>query len=94
MDRFEWDPAKAAANVVMHEIDFLEATEVFGDPHLVVQDSFRPEFGEPRWKAVGLAGERVIAVIFTIRDGRYRLISARKARANERRDYRQGHPFA
>lgn len=29
---FEWDPAKAAANVKKHGVEFTEAVTVFGDP--------------------------------------------------------------
>jgi len=29
---FEWDPAKAAANLKKHGVKFKEATTVFGDP--------------------------------------------------------------
>jgi uncharacterized DUF497 family protein len=30
---FEWDAAKAAANLRRHGVSFVEATEVFDDPH-------------------------------------------------------------
>ncbi|MGH7469636.1 MAG: BrnT family toxin [Longimicrobiales bacterium] len=30
--RFEWDPAKSAANLKKHNVSFEEATTVFGDP--------------------------------------------------------------
>lgn len=33
---FTWDPAKGAANVRKHSVDFAEASTVFGDLLLVV----------------------------------------------------------
>jgi uncharacterized DUF497 family protein len=32
---FEWDPAKADANLAKHGIDFAEAVEVLADPERV-----------------------------------------------------------
>ena len=29
---FEWDPAKAAANLAKHGVSFSEASTIFGDP--------------------------------------------------------------
>jgi uncharacterized DUF497 family protein len=46
---------------------------------------------EPRWIAVGThpATQKVIAVVYTIREGRYRIVSVRRARKNEDEDYRK-----
>jgi uncharacterized DUF497 family protein len=46
---------------------------------------------EPRWIAVGThpATQKVIAVVYTIREGRYRIVSVRRARKNEEEDYRK-----
>jgi hypothetical protein len=43
---------------------------------------------EERWIAVGLSEDRLIAVVFTRRSGVIRIISARRARKNEEREYR------
>ncbi|PHS26273.1 MAG: hypothetical protein COA84_06380 [Robiginitomaculum sp.] len=48
--------------------------------------------GETRHIAIGTLNHIEIAVIFTIRDGICRTISARRARKNERREYRNLHP--
>jgi hypothetical protein len=50
------------------------------------------EFGEDRWKTVGLVEPALLAVVYTLRgkDGNLiRLISARKADAHERAQYRE-----
>jgi uncharacterized DUF497 family protein len=88
--RFEWDPNKDRANDEKHGITFLEAITVFLDPHVIEEDSTRPEHGELRRKAVGSVRVRMVAVIFTLREDRRRIISARRARPDERKRYDQG----
>jgi uncharacterized protein len=79
---FEWDENKRQANIEKHGIDFLTATEAFGDPQ---RFTFRSPLGEPeqRHVLVGSVQGRVIAVVYTMREGTVRLISARRARAKE-----------
>jgi len=82
---FEWDDTKRRANVAKHGIDFVEATQVFAD---VKQFTYRsPHRGEERYVSVGLARGRLIAVVFTRRGDRLRIISARRARQIERERY-------
>lgn len=92
--RFEWDPAKAAANVVKHGISFELAAQVFSDPFaLSVQD--RTEDGEYRWQTLGMVnGWVLLLVAHTIRDEidgteLIRIISARRATRAERKRYEQ-----
>jgi uncharacterized protein len=87
---FDWDPAKDAANLAKHEIGFDDAVRVFADPAHYLEDSSRPEHGERRVKAIGMVDGVVIAVIFTDRNRRRRIISARKARRDERTRYGEG----
>ena len=83
MDRFEWDPAKNAANLKKHGISFEEAATIFDGPVLSGRDD---SLDEPREKSFGLIGGLVVAcVIHTDRDDRIRIISARKATAHERK---------
>lgn len=87
---FEWDPEKDAANLAKHGFSFLRATAVFDDPRCIIEDSTRPEHGEERRRAVGLVDAVVITVIFTDREQRRRIISARRARRDERARYDRG----
>lgn len=82
---FEWDPAKDRANLEKHGIDFEDAIGIF-ERQVFTERSDRE--GEERWKAVGMLEGREIAVIYTMREGRHRIISARRASRNERRAYR------
>lgn len=87
---FEWDSAKNEINLAKHGISFLAASRVFEDPHFFEADSTRPGNGETRMKAVGMVDGRLFAVIYTVRGVNRRIISARRARDNERREYREG----
>jgi len=81
---FQWDENKRSVNLVKHGIDFLDAVTIFEDPVFIKPSSFEEE---ERHVAVGILDTIAIAVIFTIRDGNCRIISARRARKNERREY-------
>ena len=85
MDEFEWDESKSRQNLEKHGIDFEEATEVFYDSYLLRQSNRK---GEERWVAIGQTEGRVAAVVFTRRGQKIRIISARRARKNEERAYR------
>lgn len=87
---YEWDPNKNESNVRKHRIGFPDAIAVFDDARRLEIDTTRPEDGEARSKAIGRMGPFVIVVIFTVRRGRRRIISARKASADERRAYDEG----
>lgn len=83
---FEWDPAKAASNLGKHGIDFEDAIELFDDPDKVELVDPRDR-GEPRFRAVGMAGGEVVFVSYTVRGQSRRIISARRASRRERAAY-------
>ena len=83
---FEWDEAKRRANILKHGIDFANAIEIFAR-RLVENEDRRRDYGERRVVAAGEAGGRVLRIVYTRRGDRYRIISARRARRDERRAY-------
>lgn len=86
---FEWDPAKAAANLAKHGISFVTAARVLGRGTAFSYRSDRSS--EARWVAVDadpMTG-RIIAVVYTDRGNAYRIISARRARSDEKKAYWQ-----
>ncbi len=85
---FEWDDAKAAVNRRKHGVSFDEAATVFDDPLVsIFHDEAHSVFGD-RWLAIGISDRgRLIVVSHGYRGGRTRIISARKATANEVREY-------
>jgi len=84
---FEYDPAKAAANLKKHGVSFADAEGVLSDPLAVTIEDITA-IGEARFVTVGLgsAGE-ILVVVYTEREGRFRPISARRATPRERRNY-------
>lgn len=88
---FEDDPAKAARNLKKHKVSFEEAASVFGDPMAYTFADPDHSIGEERWLMFGLSRMgRVLAVIYTHRRERYRIISARLATRHERKIYEEG----
>lgn len=85
---FEWDPDKAAANVKKHGVEFSGAMTVFGDPlERTITDPDHSE-GEFRFLSLGVsASGRLLVVAYTEREGRTRIINAREATAQERKQY-------
>jgi hypothetical protein len=86
MFSFEWNESKNLINLEKHLIDFEDAIAIFLGPTLEVEDD-RRDYGEVRMIALGETMGYVLAVVFTIRDDVYRIISARKANRNERNAY-------
>ena len=88
MPQFEWDEAKNAKNVAKHGIDFGDAQRIFSGPCVTRTDERSDMYGELREITVGLLdGVSVIVVVHTDRDGRIRIISARRALRHERKRY-------
>ena len=94
---FEWDEHKNRSNLEKHKISFETASLVFDDPQALSRED-RVVDGEARWQTLGMVSGVVVIVAHVYRDQDgdevIRIISARKATANERRAYAesQGRP--
>ncbi len=86
-DEFEWDDAKAAGNFAKHGIRFDSARRVFADAQALEQIDSREEYGEERSLIIGMSSGRLLAVVFIMRDGLIRIVSARGAEPDEQDDY-------
>jgi uncharacterized DUF497 family protein len=86
-DEFEWDDNKAAANLRDHRIGFEVARQAFDD---LFADR-RKRYGEERCVLSGVVQERLLAVTYTPRGDRVRIISARAAEPFERQLYHETH---
>jgi uncharacterized DUF497 family protein len=85
---FEWDSAKAIANVRKHGVTFDEASTVFGDPLALLMPDPDYSDDEARYLLLGTSAyQRLVVVAFVERPPRTRLISARRATPRERRGY-------
>lgn len=83
---FEWEDAKNATNLSKHGIRFEEAATIWDGPVVTGQDE--THHSEVREISFGLiGGTTVVCVIHTQRNGKTRIISARKATRSERREF-------
>ena len=93
---FDWDDNKAAINLVKHGVDFREAMTVILDPLAMTVFDTEHSQDEERWISVGLSSEGALLLLvhtFTATGSStalVRIISARAATRNERRQYEQG----
>ena len=86
-DNFEWDYQKAIANYTKHGVSFEEAVKVFRDPFGIEKLDDRKAYGEERFIRIGIAGNRLLMVVYTERGENTRIISAREVTKNERNEY-------
>jgi uncharacterized DUF497 family protein len=89
MVEFEWDEDKSFANLGKHGIDFLDARQLFdGRP---LYNTFNERYAELRIVSTGRLGETFYTVTWTLREGKVRIISCRRARHGEKRAHRALH---
>ena len=80
---FEWDDFKAEENVRNHGVSFTQAALAFRDPFAVEWLALREDYGEERIILLGIVSNHVLNVVYTEREERIRIISARRATKNE-----------
>ena len=83
----EWDEAKRRSNLYKHRLDFIDISSVFDDREFIEVQDTKQDYGEIRFNRYTHWQGRLIHVSYTIRNGVYRLISARKANERERKSY-------
>jgi uncharacterized DUF497 family protein len=84
---YEWDSQKAERNYQKHGVHFADSVAVFEDENLLWQEDVG-DYGETRYVAVGIDHlAQILIVVFTFRGENIRIISARKATKNERKNY-------
>ena len=93
MITFEWDPAKAAANLRKHQVSFDEAKSVFYDEFAVQFFDEEHSSEEERFLMLGMSsGAKLLIVCHCEREQGevIRIISARKATKRESAFYQGG----
>ncbi len=86
----EWDPAKARANFRKHGIRFADAVTALEDERAISVRDERAD--EERWVTIGMDSlARILVVVYTWREERIRLISARLATRTESLQYEDGY---
>ena len=90
---FEWDPEKARQNRRKHRVSFEQGAAVFRDPEAASLYDDEHSKTEDRWVTLGLsAGSGLLVVHHTFEEidadhARIRILSCRKATANQIRQY-------
>jgi uncharacterized DUF497 family protein len=84
---FEWDDDKRDINLREHKIDFPDALRVM-DGQIFVRRSDRGD--EVRYMVFGFVNDDETVVVCTFRGENCRIISARRARRDERKKYYGG----
>ena len=88
--RFEWDERKNSANRRKHGVSFEEAQTVFYDDRAILTEDPDEQQEEDRFVLLGLSASlKTLVVCHCYREDEevIRIISARKAHREERRDY-------
>ena len=81
---YEWDEAKRLETLETREIDFAEIYD-FDWETANTRRSFRND--EERQSSLGMIGDRLYHVVWTVRGENTRIISLRKANGREERAY-------
>jgi uncharacterized DUF497 family protein len=91
---FEWDAAKAQANLLKHGVSLEEASTAFADPlSMTIPDPDHSLPVERRWLLLGRSSAgRLLVVAHTERGDSIRLISARTATRKERKTHEEDTP--
>ncbi len=84
---FEFDETKSQSNKLKHGIDFIQAQVLWDDPERIVIPARSSD--EPRFVLIAGFNHENWSVIFAVRNERIRLISARRARQNEKEIYQR-----
>jgi uncharacterized DUF497 family protein len=84
--RFDYDENKSQTNLQKHGIDFVDAQNLWRDPKGIVVPA-RTTGDEVRYALIARHEGKCHVAIFTLRDDIYRIISVRRCRKNEEKNY-------
>jgi len=84
--KFEYDENKSQINKEKHGIDFVDAQNLWkNEDALIIAANIVDE--EVRYALISVFKDRCYTAIFTLRNEIYRIISVRRCRKNEERNY-------
>ena len=90
--KFEYDENKSQINKEKHGIDFVDAQNLWQDGNaLVVPVNVIDD--EIRYALISIFKDKCYTAIFTLRDEIYRIISVRRCRKNEERNYEKNNSW-
>ena len=85
MAEFEFDERKSILNKAKHGIDFVEAQAIWDDVDRMEIPA--RSLDEPRHQVIGRIREKIWSAFITYRNEKIRIISVRRARADEEARY-------
>lgn len=87
---FEWDEGNLDKSYKKHGIRPREGEEVFLDKDVQIEKDIKHQEKEERYIAIGKTHEeKILFVVFTMRNNRIRIISGRTSNKKERRLYEE-----
>lgn len=89
---FEWDKGNSEKNEKKHGVEIKEVEEVFEQKSAIpLGEQIAPKVEEKRFGIIGPTKKgRILQIVFTIREGKVRPISARPAHKKEKKQYEEG----
>ena len=89
LEGFDWDEGNRDKNL-KHDVEQVEIEQVFFDARLLILPDIKHSVEESRFIAYGTTkGDRVLTIVFTLREKKIRPISARDANRKERLRYEE-----
>ncbi|MBA3066636.1 BrnT family toxin [bacterium] len=87
---FEWDKYNTEKIETKHKINPAECEEVFFNMLLMLMPDIKHSRAEARYQALGKTNtKRLLFIVFTVRNRKIRVITARGASRKERRMYNE-----
>jgi uncharacterized protein len=85
---FQWDEGNIKKNWISHGVTFLECEQIFFNLPMVCFEDQKHSQEENRYYALGKTdADRFLFIVFTVREKRIRIISARDMNKKERQVY-------
>ncbi len=87
---FDWDEGNKQKNWDKHQVDYTECEQVFFNKPLLISEDIKHSSQEQRYYALGQSDvNRMLFIVFTVRNNKIRIISARDQSKKERMIYGQ-----
>jgi uncharacterized protein len=85
---FDWDEGNLDKNWIKHQVSHTECEEVFFNLPLMIEKDIKHSRTENRYYVLGRTLQnRLLFIVFTKRENKIRVISARDANRKERKIY-------
>ncbi len=90
--QFEWNDDKRLLAIEKHGIDFTDAIRIFDGRPTTYAPSSQNHPDDQRWITTGDLDGLMISVVWIYRDSKIRIITARRARKNEKSEFHKRYP--